>query len=101
MTAPLEIVLTRQAQVQIQEAIAWWAKNRLSAPGAVREDLDRILSLLVVQPGIGSPARSGRLSGVRRATLSRIQYYVYYRVTSNSLEVLSFWHIRRGVQPKV
>ena len=101
MNPPLEIVLTRQAQEQIQEAVSWWARNRPSAPGAVREDLDQVLGLLVVQPGIGSPARLGKLKGVRRAILSRIQYFVYYRVTGSSLEILSFWHIRRGVRPKV
>ena len=101
MSPPLEIVLTRQAQEQIREAVSWWAENRPSAPGAVREDLDQILGLLAVQAGIGSPARLGRLKGVRRAILSRIQYFVYYRVKGNSLEVLSLWHIRRGVRPRV
>lgn len=101
MSSPLEISLTRQARAQIEEASAWWSKNRPSAPGAVRHDLDRLLGLLSVQPGLGAPARLAKLKSVRRATLSRIRYYLYYRVIGNSLEVLAFWHISRGEPPRL
>ena len=99
MTRPLQIKVSRDAQAQIEEAAAWWGKNRPSAPGAVRDDLDRILSLLAVQPGVGAQARGTKLQGVRRVTLSRIRYYVYYRATDEALEVLAFWHTSRGRQP--
>jgi len=58
-----------------------------------------ILAILAVQPGIGAPARRGRAKGVRRASLSRIQYNLYYRVSSGALEVLAFWHMSRDRQP--
>jgi len=58
-----------------------------------------MLGLLSVQPGIGAPAQLAKLRGVRRATLSRIRYYVYYRAIGSSLEVLAFWHISRGRPP--
>ena len=64
-----------------------------------RGDLDRILSLLAVQPGGGAQARGTKLQRVRRVTLSRIRYYVYYRATDQALEVLAFWHTSRGRQP--
>ena len=99
MTRPLQIKVSQNAQAQIEEAAAWWGKNRPSAPGAVRDDLDRILSLLAVQPGVGAQARGTKLQGVRRVTLSRIRYYVYYRATDEALEVLAFWHTSRGRQP--
>jgi len=99
VTRPLQIKVSRDAQAQIEEAAAWWGKNRPSAPGAVLDDLDRILSLLAVQPGMGAQARGTKLQGVRRVTLSRIRYYVYYRATDQALEVLAFWHTSRGRQP--
>lgn len=99
MTRPLQIKVSRNAQAQIEDAAAWWRENRPSAPGAVREDLERILSLLAVQPGMGALARGMRLKGVRRVTLSRVRYYVYYRATDETLEVLAFWHSSRGQQP--
>lgn len=51
MTPPL---VSQDAQAQIEEAAAWWVQNRPFAPGAVRQDLDRILGLLSVNPGIGA-----------------------------------------------
>ena len=36
----------------------------------------------------GTPRHT--LQGVRRVTLSRIRYYVYYRVSGDALEVLAF-----------
>jgi plasmid stabilization system protein ParE len=99
VTRPLQIKVSQNAQAQIEEAAAWWEKNRPSALGAVREDLDRILSLLAVQPDMGARPRGAKLQGVRRVTLSRIRYYLYYRATDEALEVLAFWHTSRGRQP--
>ena len=101
MSPPLQIKVSNDAQAQIEEAAAWWAKNRPFALGAVREDLDRILGLLSVNPGIGARARRAKLQGVRRVTLSRVRYYVYYRVSGDALEVLAFWHASRGRQPQL
>ncbi|MGH8533420.1 MAG: type II toxin-antitoxin system RelE/ParE family toxin [Gammaproteobacteria bacterium] len=53
------------------------------------------------QPGVGTPARHGGLKGVRRVTLSRVRYYLYYRVSEGVLEVLAFRHTSRGRQPRV
>jgi len=101
VTPPLQIKVSQDAQAQIEEAAAWWAQNRPLAPGAVREDLDRILGLLSVNPGIGARARRAKLEGVRRVTLSRVRYYVYYRVVGDALEVFAFWHTSRGRQPNL
>lgn len=99
MNTPLRVEITDNAQAQISAAAAWWAENRPAAPDAVREDLDRILELLRRQPAIGTIARRATLSGVRRVTLSRIRYYVYYRVANDALQVLAFWHASRGGEP--
>ncbi len=77
MIRPLPIRLSRRAAAQIEEAAEWWAVNRLSAPGAVHQQIERAFSLLAVQPGIGSRALNARLSGVRRIHLSRIHYHLY------------------------
>jgi plasmid stabilization system protein ParE len=99
MNTPLRIEITDIAQAQISTAATWWAKNRPAAPDAIRDELDRILDLLRVQPAIGTIARRATLSGVRRVTLSRVGYYVYYRVTDDALQVLAFWHTSRGSEP--
>lgn len=99
MNPPLRIEITENAQAQISKAAAWWAKNRPAAPDAIREELDQILELLRVQPAIGTPARHDRLADIRRVTLSRVRYFVYYRVANDALQVLAFWHTSRGSEP--
>ena len=101
MNTPLRIEITDKAQTQIAVAAAWWAENRPAAPDAIREELDGILGLLCVQPEIGTRARRATLSGVRRITLSRIRYYVYYRVAADALQVLAFWHTSRDQEPSL
>ena len=101
MNPPLRIEITDDARKQITAAAAWWAVNRPAAPDAVFEDLDRTLELLRMQPEIGMIARSAMLPGVRRVALSRIRYFVYYRVVGDALQVLAFWHTSRGSGPKL
>ena len=104
MISPIQIKVAGDAQAQIEEAAAWWSQNRPLAPGAVRQDLDRILGLLAAEPGIGARAKRAKrakLQGVRRVTLSRIRYYVYYRVSGDTLEVLAFWHTSHGRPPQL
>jgi plasmid stabilization system protein ParE len=101
VTSRLKVTVTRRAQKHIEAAERWWSENRASAPDAVTEDLDRILRLLSVQPRIGARARRSKLSDVRRVTLSRIRYHLYYRVAGESLEVLALWHTSRGAEPKL
>ena len=99
MTSPLPIRVSRRAAAQIEEAASWWALNRPSAPGAIQQELERALSLLVLQPGLGARALNVRLEGVRRLHLSRIHYHLYYRVTALGIEVLVLWHTSRGTGP--
>jgi plasmid stabilization system protein ParE len=99
LTAPLAIKVSSRASAQIDEVAEWWADNRPSAPAAVRHDVSEILGLLIYQPGAGTPARRSRVPGVRRAILPRIRYYLYYRVSGSTLEVLAFRHMSRSRQP--
>jgi plasmid stabilization system protein ParE len=101
VNTPLRIEITDDARTQIAAAAAWWAEHRPAATGAVLEDLDRILGLLAVQPAMGARARRAKLSGVRRVKLSRIRYYLYYRVAEDALQVLALWHTSRGAGPSL
>lgn len=85
----------------MEEAAAWWAQNRPAAPGAIRNEVSRVLDILSSQPGIGRPERRGRLQGLRRMNLSSIDYYLLYRVSAGTLEVLALWHTSRGRRPKL
>lgn len=101
MSPPLQIRLSPQAQTQIEQAAEWWARNRPSAPNAIHHDVAEMLTILSTQPGAGAPARRGRVKGLRRVNLSRVRYYIYYRVSEGFLDVLAFWHTSRVGQPRV
>ena len=104
MTQPrLAVVFWSRAARQIEEASDWWRKHREGSPEALSDDLVRALDIIAVQPGIGTPAASKRLQGVRRVLLPRVGYFLYYRVARRppELEILAFWHASRGAGPKL
>jgi plasmid stabilization system protein ParE len=51
---PLELYVSRRAAREIERVVQWWAVNRPAAPGAVRQDLQAALNLLLGQPDIGA-----------------------------------------------
>ncbi|PYQ17770.1 MAG: type II toxin-antitoxin system RelE/ParE family toxin [Acidobacteria bacterium] len=97
----LPVVFTRRAARQVETASEWWRANRLDAPGAIQAELAGALSLIATQPGSGAPITSRRFRGVRRLHLARIGYHVYYRLAPRlgRVEVVAFWHARRGSDP--
>lgn len=101
MNLPLRVEITEKAKGHILAAATWWSENRPAAPGAVLEELDHVLGLLCVQPEMGTRARGARLPGVRRVTLPRIRYFLYYRVANDVLQVLALWHASRGQGPSL
>lgn len=97
----LRVKVSARAALQIRQAAEWWAENRPAAPGAVRTDVGDALSLLAEQPGIGTHHDGARTQGVRRLFVGRIRYFIYYRATPDTLEVLAVWHESRGRQPSL
>lgn len=97
----LRVRVSARAAAQIRRAAIWWAENRSSAPGAIAQDLEESVALLAEQPGIGSKYSGTRAGQVRRLYMGRVGYFVYYRVNGDELQVLAFWHARRGRQPRL
>lgn len=95
----LRVKVSARAASQIRMAAEWWAENRPATPGAVRIDVGEVLALLAQQPGFGTAYEGARIKGVRRLLVGRIRYFIYYRVTTEALEVLAVWHVSRGKQP--
>jgi len=104
VSIPLPIEVSDLADEQIRKEDAWWRQNRLKAPNAISEELERVSSLIAFQPGIGARARNVRLPGVRRIHIERIHINLYYRVVGSPpryVEIVSFWGSRRGVGPPI
>ena len=98
---PLIPKIKPRAIREIERAAEWWAENRPAAPGAVRKDVEAALALLVDEPGIGTKIETARSGTVRRLYLTRVQYFVYYRVRGKFLDVVAFWHASRETGPSL
>lgn len=103
MSGSLQIEVSELADRQIREADAWWRENRLKAPNAIREELERIGALIASRPHLGARAVNVRLSGVRRIHIERIHYDLYFRVVGSPeyIEIVAFWGSRRGTGPPI
>ena len=103
MTQQLPVRITTLAAAQIRKAEAWWRLNRASAPNAIREELQRAFSLIASQPQAGGRASNVNLASVRRVYMPRIGYHLYYHVADEQtyVEVVAFWHARRGEGPPI
>ena len=97
----LNVEVTSKAAAQIEAAAVWWAKNRPSAPDAIRLDFQDARTLLSRQPGIGAKSRTQRYPDLRRLYLSRVRYHIYYDVQPDQVVILGFWHANRGGGPNL
>lgn len=97
MTVRLSLAVTRRAATEIREAADWWHEHRPAAPQAFSDEIAKAFELIQTQPKIGAVAVNVRLPKVRRIHLSRVRYYLYYRVTGDParIEVLALWHTSR------
>jgi plasmid stabilization system protein ParE len=97
----LPVVFTRRAARQVEAAAVWWRLNRPAAPDALEADLVAASKLVAEQPLCGVVIPSRRFSGVRRIHLARIGYHLYYRMAPRlgQVQVVAFWHARRGSPP--
>src|SRR5689334_7288981 len=103
MTESLPLEITALAARQIRDAEGWWRENRPAARVAVREELERAFSLITSQPGAGGRVNDINLAGVRRISLPKIKYQLYYRVLPDPdrVQVMALWHTRRGKPPRL
>src|SRR5688500_3822444 len=97
----MRIRVRRRAQLQIREARTWWAENRSDTPRAIERELEQTLARLSRFQFLGATVPQPRIEGIRRTYLRHVHYFLYYRVTSEAIEILAFWHAspwRSGTQ---
>jgi plasmid stabilization system protein ParE len=102
VTGPrLKVIVWDRAARQIEEANSWWRTHRQGSPEALSDEVVRAFELISRQPGVGAAAEAARLAGVRRLLLRRVGYFLHYRVETRKeeVQVLAFWHARRGTGP--
>jgi plasmid stabilization system protein ParE len=99
VSARLRVAFRGRSTQEIRAAREWRTENL----GAFRtaemdEQLKEALALLQLFPFM-APLAPGSAT-VRRVLLDRCGYHVYYRVYLGEIQVLRFWHQKRG-SPRV
>lgn len=89
------VVTGRLVNRQIRAARLWWMANREKAPNAFDESLEEAFSLLARHGDAGIIVRSRRQGPIRRLYIERIRYFIFYRVTATTIDVVALWHASR------
>jgi len=89
----VNVVYTGHAARQIGIAREWWIRNRDKAPEAFDEELASAEKFIAENPSAAQVVNARK--NIRRLTLSRIRYYIYFRVRRSRIEVISLWHTSR------
>jgi len=97
----LQVKIFVRAKHQILKAAKWWDDNRPAAPDAISIDFNIAIKRLAEHPDMGEKYAGSRTDGVRRYFLNRVGYFIYYKAEARTLQVLAFWHAKRGQQPKL
>ncbi len=99
----MQLRIAERARSDIRAAASWWRANRPLAPLLLDNELERAFALIETQPEAGPPALDVAMAGVRRVSLHRTRYLLYYRLRpeQNVIEILRLWHASRGAAPKL
>ncbi|MFN0180332.1 MAG: type II toxin-antitoxin system RelE/ParE family toxin [Gemmatimonadales bacterium] len=76
------------ARIDVRRAAAWYSERSNQAATGFREELAAAIALIETAP----EAFPIRYRGVRRVSLRRYPYGVYYRVLPGAIEVIAVLH---------
>jgi plasmid stabilization system protein ParE len=90
------LIFESRAEREIAVASKWWHHNRQKAPAAFDDDVAAAIDDVRLEPGLGVSIAGTKRPNVRRMTLQRVRYYIYYRVNEeDALVVLAVRHTSR------
>ena len=87
----LSIVLRRTAQLELQQASAWYEERQSGLGDDLGVEVQKVLDLIVDHPD-RYPIAAGK---IRQAPVSRFPYCVYYKVRADRLIVVGVVHNSR------
>ena len=89
------------AEVQIDAALLWWARNRVAGRELRAREIDAAIETIEQVPQVGRRTRSRLFRDVRRLLLRGSGYHLYYQVSHQrrQVRVVYFRHARRRPLP--
>lgn len=95
----MNVVVSDEALEQLREIEENWLPTR-AQKDVFNEELEELMSLLVVSPEMGTPWGSEGDQLVRRCYLKRSEYHVYYVVKPDVVELSTIWSARVPTTPR-
>ncbi len=86
--SPREVAFTPRSSRDVEEAYRWYESERTGLGAEFRDELWRLLELLVETPELGPMVHRE----LRRALTKRFPFAVYYHVTGGAIEVRACLH---------
>ncbi len=95
--------MSKRARADVVAACQWWKRNLPDAYAPLVDELRRAREQLAGTPWAGVTISDDALSTLRRLSLVRARYYLFYEVDEAVAEVrvLRVWHMSRGGTPKL
>ncbi|MDQ5844500.1 MAG: type II toxin-antitoxin system RelE/ParE family toxin [Acidobacteriota bacterium] len=86
------LVFRRVAQLELDEAVAWYENKRVGLGIEFRIEIEKYLERIANQP-----QRFRKVRGdVRRVVVQRFPYSIYFLPEANTIVVLAIFHVRRA-----
>jgi len=95
----LPVVVSPEAERQIDAIDTWWRTNRRAAPQLFIEELAEAVAMIEFAPEVGRRYPHPEVKGVRRVLLRATRHHVYYVATPNVVVVLAVWGSVKGSGP--
>jgi len=95
----INVVVSPQAEAQIQTIDEWWRTHRSAATQLFAQELASAFTDLAAMPSLGRHVKHREVKDLRRVLLRSTRYHVYYVATSQSVIVLAVWSAIRGSGP--
>jgi len=99
MTLP--IIVSPEAEAQIQVIESWWRANREAAPDLFSQELAEAFANIRVAPEAGHRYPHRARKGVRRVLLRATRHHMYYVASQERVIVLAVWGSVKKRGPKL
>jgi plasmid stabilization system protein ParE len=86
------VLLSTAAKAQIRSIRLWWRRERTKAPSAFSDELREAFELLRRYPESGTAVVDEPFTGMRRLSLNRTHYYLYYEVAGADVIIAGIRH---------
>ena len=92
MSAKLPVVLDARAEVDLDAAAQWYAKERVELAFEFFEAIDIAIGYIAQFP------QSGRevTTGIRRVLTKKFPFCLYYTIEDGQVIIIAILHFRRG-----